>query len=136
MAVMKSKGTVLKMTVTATLTAIPGIVSIEKAGEEGESMDIRSLDSAVGLPMSQTGHVKPPTITIELLLDRANAVHAALYALMRAPANNVLNLVYTDTGPVTEAWTCVTVGIDESFEGTKAVSAKVKFTLTGSATIS
>lgn len=136
MAVMKSKGTVFKITIASVLTAVPGIVSIDKSGEEGESMDVRALDSSAGLPMASTGFVKPPTIGFDFLVDRANAVHVAMYALMRAPATNVVTLTYTDSGPVTETWTSVTVGIDESFEGTKAVTGKAKFVLTGTASLS
>lgn len=136
MATMKSKGTVLKMTIASVLTAIPGIITLDKTGEKGESTDIRALDSAAGLPKTQTGFVAPPTINGTMLLDRANAVHVAMYALMRAPANNVLNLVYTDTGPVTEAWTSVTLGMDETIDGTKAVECKFSWELTGTATVS
>lgn len=136
MATMKSKGTVLKMTIASVLTAIPGIISLDKSGEKGESTPIRALDSSAGLPKTQTGFVEPPTISGTLLLDRANPVHVAMYAYMRTPANNVLNLVYTDTGPVTEAWTAVTLGMDDSFEGSKAVECKFSFELTGTATVS
>jgi len=136
MAVMKSKGTVLKMTIASVLTAIPQIVTLSKSGEKGETDDVRALDSAAGLPNASTGFVAPPKISGEMILDRANAVHVAMFALMRAPANNVLNLVYTDTGPVTEAWTSTALGIDEDFDGSKAVRAKFEWTLTGTATVS
>lgn len=133
MAIMKSKGTVLKMTISSVLTAIPGIVSIDKSGEGGESMDVRALDSSAGLPKAATGFVNPPEIGGELLYDAANAVHVAMKSLMRTPANNVITLTYTDAGPVTESWTSVTLGMDESFEGTKPATTKFKFTCTGTA---
>ena len=49
------------------------------------------------------------------------------------PATNVCSLTYTDSGPVTETWTAAGVGWDESIEGSKPITAKFKFTLTGTA---
>lgn len=137
MATMKSKGTVYKVTISSVLTAVPGITTIDKSGEESETTDIRSLDGGVGLPLAATGFVKPCVVTLSILYDAANSVHAFLKTAMRTVAfPNAQTLTYTDVGPVTETYSCVGIGVDESFDGTKAVEAKVKLTMSGLATTS
>lgn len=130
---MKAKGTILKMTISSVLTAIPGITALDKSGEESETMETWSFDSGAPITHAPTGRVKAPTLGGTLFYDAANAVHAAMKTYMRTPATNVLNLIYTDAGPVTEVWTAAGLGMDESFEATKPVEIKFKFTLSGTA---
>lgn len=129
---MRSKGTVLKVTIATVLTAIPQIISIDKTGEEGESYDGRTLDQASPtMQKPSTGYVSPPVIGGELFYDSANTVHAAIKTLMRAPADTVFTLTYTDAGPVVETWTVSTVGWDEKFAGNDGVKASFKLTCSG-----
>lgn len=137
MAVMKSKGTVVKVTISSVLTAVPAITTIDKSGEETETMDTRTLDGGIGLTLAPTGFVKPCTMTLSILYDAANTVHAFMKTTMRTPANlpNAVTLTYTDAGPVVETHSCVGIGFDESMDGTKPVEGKVKLTMSGLATV-
>ena len=136
MAVLKSKGTVFQYTIAASLTAVPQIVSIDKSGEGSEVMDIRALDSAVGLPMAPTGFVKACEITLDVLFDStAAAVHRSILADMRTPTMGVVTkLLRTDAGPSAEAWTTAGIEFSETIEGTKPIGGKFKFIMTGSPT--
>ncbi len=130
---MKSKGTSVLQSISSVYTAIPGIVSIDKSGEEAETADIRTLDGAAGLPLAPTGFVKPPTISMTILYDAAHASHVALKTLMRTPVVTNFKVTTTDAGPLSEIWSVVGVGVDESYEGTKYAEAKVKLTCSGTA---
>jgi len=134
MAILKSKGTIFQYSISSTLTAVPQIVSIDKSGEGSETMDVRALDSAVGLPMAATGFVKSCEITLDVLFDSTSAsVHRSILADMRTPTMGVVTkLTRTDAGPSAEAWTTAGISFDESMEGSKPIGGKFKFTMTGS----
>lgn len=138
MAILKSKGTVFSYAISSVLTAVPQIVSIDKSGEETETMDVRALDSAVGLPLAPTGFVKPCEISLDVLFDAtAASVHRSIITDMRTPPTtpSTCKLARTDVGPSAEVWTVAGIGFDESMEGSKPIGGKFKFTCTGTPTL-
>lgn len=123
MAKMKGKGTALLRDISGTYTAVPQIISISKSGEASETYSGRTLDGTAHSDMPSTGYVGNPTIGFEFFYDAANAIHAGLKTLMRAPADTNFKITYTDTGPVSEIWVVTGVAIDETVgtdEGVKA----------------
>lgn len=130
---LKSKGTVLAVSISAVYTAIPQIISIDKSGEADETFDSRTLDGAAALTKAPTGFYAPPTISTEFFYDAADTTHAFLKTTMRTPANLPVNvkLTYTDAGPVSEVWSCVGIALDEKFAGNDGVKATAKFEMSG-----
>lgn len=133
MARIKGKGTVFKVTISSVLTAVPGIISIDKSGEETETEEIRVLDGGIGIENDPTGFVKSCVITLEMYADPANSVHTFLKTTMRTPANlpNATTLTSTDAGPVTETWSCVGIAISEKYEASGRVKWTVKLQMSG-----
>lgn len=129
---MRSKGTALLMSIGSVYTAVPQIISIDKSGEKGETFDGRTLDGGAGLPKLSTGFVEPPTISGEIFLDQANAVHLAMKALMRTPVDTNFKLTYTDAGPVSEIWVVTALGISEKMTGNEGVKANFELITSGS----
>lgn len=132
---MKSKGTALLYSISSVYTAIPQIISIDKSGEQTETYDSRTLDGAAGLTKAPTGYVAPPTISGEMFYDAADTTHIKLKTDMRAPTNlpNNCKITFTDTGPLSEIWSCVGIGIDEKIVGNDGVKASFKLELSGTA---
>lgn len=130
---MKGKGTSILQSISAVYTAIPAVISIDKSGEESEVYDARTLDSAAGLPKEPTGFVAPPVISLEMFYDAAHASHIAIKTLIRAPTATNFKITYTDTGPLSEVWSVVGVGMDEKVVGNDGVKATVKLTTSGTA---
>lgn len=137
---MKSKGTVLAVSIATVYTAIPLIQTISRSEEKTETYDSRTLDQTnPGLTFDQTGYASPPKFTAKLFYDAANSVHAALKALARTPVaatpfNTNFKMTYTDAGPVAETWAVPGVGWSEEVDGTKGVMATL--TLEASGTVS
>lgn len=132
----QSKGTILAMSISSTFTAIPQILSIDKTGEANNYYDSTTLDGPTGETHDNTGFVKVPEISAEFFYDPTNTVHIALKALMRSPSTTIpsgkvsagtpFKLTYTDSGPLTETWNVVGLGIDEKFQTKDGVKATLK----------
>lgn len=128
---MKGKGTIVKVTISSVLTAIPGIISIDISGEGSETEEIRVLDGEAAIEMDSTGFVKPRVWTLEFYYDAANSVHAFLKASMRTPVSVVCSLTYTDPGPTTETQTCTGIEWSEKIESGGRVKATCKLQMSG-----
>ena len=79
MATIKGKGTVLKVTISASLTAIPQITSLTPGGVTNDKVDTTNLDS-VWMESDSTIPDGTP-ISGQLNLDMADTEHRALHAL-------------------------------------------------------
>lgn len=85
MAHVKGKGTVLKVTLDAVLTAIPAVVSLVPPGWSNDKVDITDLDST-WMECDST-IPDPAAITGILNYDPADAVHQDLEALAASGAS-------------------------------------------------
>lgn len=86
MAIVKTKGTLLQVTISSTLTTIGQIISFNKAEDKGESFESDYLEkTGPGIPMTATGRVTVGEISGELFLDPADASHEFIMSQLETP---------------------------------------------------
>lgn len=124
MAIVKCKGTALKLTIVATPTAIPNLLSLDHSGAESEFFDSTALDTSGAYRTSElTGYSKPGTVSAELFYDPGSATHQAITDLITTPAASVWQIAFVDSGNSTQdlAVTGVkfgsTVAMDDGLKG-------------------
>jgi hypothetical protein len=116
MAKVKVKGTVIKQTISASLTAVAQIIDFAHDGAETETYDATTIDtSGAGKEYSQTGYSEGGNFNFSAFYDPNLAGHKAITAYIAAPANCVWNVVTTDAGPTTNAFTAA--GVTFGFKG-------------------
>lgn len=124
MAVIVCKGTVLELTIVATPTAIPNLISLDHSGAESEFFDSTALDTSAAYRTSaNTGYSKPGTLSAELFYDPGSATHQAITDLITTPAASVWALTFADSGTTTQDLTVSgvkfgsTVAMDDGLKG-------------------
>jgi predicted secreted protein len=118
------KGTVIKQTISAVLTAVAQITEFSADSMENETADVTTIDtSGAGKEHLATGYTEGGNFSFGGFFDPALAGHKAITALLATPAPVVWNLVTTATGPVTHAFTSAGLG----FGMTGAMNDCLKF---------
>lgn len=126
MAIVRSKGTKVQHTVSATLVDIAQVLSIEHSGCGSITFDSTTLDGGVYKTKAASGYSNPGTVAIEGFYDPALAGHKAITALITTPASNAMKLIYADTAATNQAFT--QAGVE--FGVTVAMEDGLKFTAT------
>jgi len=96
MAKVIGKGTVLQHTISAALTAIAQVISIEHSGSKSKTFDSTALDSGVFGSRDLTGYSDPGTVSGELFYDSALAGHQFITDNITTPAKNAMKLIYAN----------------------------------------
>lgn len=107
MAIVVSKGTIIKQTIASVLTAVAQVKSFGLDGMKSESFDSTTLDSGVGKRHSLTGYSEGGSVSMSLFYDPSLAGHKALLAPITTPAEGVWNMVTPDaavTAFTTSEW--------------------------------
>jgi hypothetical protein len=134
MAKIKSKGTVLAMTISAVATAIPQLKSISLSGEKSETFDTTTLDGVAFKTKAPTGYVEPHAISAEGFYDPDDAVITAFIALVAAPVATNFTITYTDTTPASRIYSGVGFGADISVAMADGVSISYSIETSGAPT--
>lgn len=127
MAKIKGKGTVLQQTISAVLTAVAQLTSIEQTGAESETFDCTTLDtSGAGKEYSQTGYSEGGSVNFEGFYDPALAGHQAMTDLITTPAECNWKLIFSNSSE--QAFTGAGISFDQTIEMDNGVtfSASVK----------
>lgn len=89
MAVIKSKGSVLSLTIASALTPIAQILSLDAGDVESETFEADYLDNgSPGIPYAPTGRVEGGKVNGELFFDQSLAGQAGYMALIAAPPSS------------------------------------------------
>lgn len=136
MAKLKSKGTVLKQTISASLAAVAQVISISTSGTETETFDATCLDSGVGKEYQQTGYAEGGSVDFELFYDVDLAGHQAITDLVTTPADCVWSITYTDGTPFEEQFTAAGLGIGRTIAMNDGVKMSVSLKVDGLPTYS
>lgn len=123
MAKIIGKGTILRSTISAMLTAVAQVNSISTSGFASQTFDGTSLDSAVGREMILTGYSTPGNVDLELFYDPALAGHAFYLTTISVPVNVVHTITYVNATVLTFT------GSGMDFGATIAMDDGVKATL-------
>lgn len=134
MAKLKGKGTTLQQTISSVLTDVAQVISIDLSGEASEDYDSTTLDGAAYKTKELTGYTEPGSLSAELFFDPALAGHAAIVALMTAPATCVWKLKYSDSGPSSLTYTSTGLGLDQKVVTNDGLKATLKMNRTGAPT--
>lgn len=111
MAKVKSKGTVLKQDIAATLTAVAQIIEVGHDGAESETYESTTLDtSGAGKEYSQTGYSEGGSVDFSIFLDPALAGHQSLMDDVTTPAERDYEITFADTGATASAFTAAGIG--------------------------
>lgn len=132
MAKVKVKGTIIKQTISATLTAVAQITEFNHDGAASETWDATTIDtSGAGKEYSQTGYSEGGNFNFSIFYDPSLAGHQAITDLVTTPAACVWNIVFTDTGPSTCAFTSAGVSFGFTGQMSDGLKADVGLKLTG-----
>ena len=132
MAKIKVKGTIIKQTISSTLTAVAQITEFNHSGAESETYDATTLEtSGAGKEYSQTGYAEGGSVDFNMFYDPALAGHKAITALITTPANCVWNITFADAAPTTCAFTSAGVGFGFTGAMNDGLKADVNLKLTG-----
>lgn len=132
MAKCKVKGTVIKQTISAVLTAVAQITEFNHSGAETETYDATTVDtSGAGKEYSQTGYTEGGSFDFSIFYDPNLAGHQAITDLVTTPADCVWNITFTDAGPSTSAFTSAGVGFGFTGAMNDGLKADVSLKITG-----
>jgi hypothetical protein len=128
----KVKGTIIKQTISSTLTAVAQITEFNHSGAESETFDATTLDtSGAGKEYSQTGYAEGGSFGFNMFYDPALAGHKAITALVTTPASCIWNITFADTAPTTCAFTSAGIGFGLTGAMNDGLKADVNLKLTG-----
>lgn len=130
-----SKGTVLKDTISASLTAVASIISLDIDGAESQTYDSTTLDGAVFKTYDLTGYAEPPKISGELFFDPQTSTHKNFSNRMgfvsTAPTSTVMNVVFADAGTTTMSFTSTGVAFGISVDMASGLKSKFSIQVSG-----
>lgn len=128
MAKIVSKGTVIKQTISMSLTAVAQVISLSHSGAEVETYDATTLDtSGSGKEYSNTGYVEGGSVDLELFYDPALSGHQAITDDVTTPAERAWEITFSDT--TAAAFTVAGVGFGFDIDMSDATKGSVSLKL-------
>lgn len=132
MAKLKVKGTVIKQTISASLTAVAQITEFNHDGAESETYDATTIDtSGAGKEYSQTGYSEGGNFGFSIFYDDKLAGHQAITDLITTPANCVWDITTTAASASAMAFTSAGVGFGFTGAMNDGLKADVSLKITG-----
>ena len=132
--VVRSKGTVLKVTIATVLTAVSQMLSLEFSEAENETFEADYLDNPdAGIPYKGTGRTEGGELSYEGWFDPVLAGHQALTDLLTTPADagTECQVVYADTAATEWDFTAAGVSLGVAVALNEGLKCKGKFKLDG-----
>lgn len=123
MAKIKGKGTIIKHTISAALTAIAQVTEMEISGSGSTTWESTALDTGVFKTFEQTGYSNPGTFSLGLFFDPALAGHQFITDTITTPQDNAMQITYADQANTTQDFTSagvefgVVVAMDDGLRG-------------------
>jgi len=132
MAKIRCKGTIIKQTISASLTAVAQITDFNHDGAESETFDATTLDtSGAGKEYSQTGYSEGGNFGFTIFYDDTLAGHQAITDLVTTPASCVWNITTTAATAAAMAFTSAGVGFGFTGAMNDGLKADVSLKITG-----
>lgn len=124
------KGTVIKQTISMSLTAVAQVISIEHSGAEAETFDNTTLDTTgSGKEHLATGYTEGGSINLELFWDPALAGHQSITDELTTPSEVDWEMTFADSGVTTMAFTVAGTGFDWSVDMADGLKASISLKL-------
>lgn len=103
MAMLKSKGTALSVSIASVYTAVAQIIDMDKDAMTSETFDADTVDNAdAGIPYLPTGRTEGGSVSGNLFLDPALSIHKTLLGFLETPAVQAWKLTFSDAAAT--AW--------------------------------
>jgi hypothetical protein len=132
MAKIRCKGTIIRQTISASLTAVAQITDFNHDGAESETFDATTLDtSGAGKEYSQTGYSEGGNFGFTIFYDDMLAGHQAITDLVTTPASCVWDIKTTATSSVAMQFTSAGVGFGFTGAMNDGLKADVSLKITG-----
>ena len=126
------KGTVLKQTITTTLTAVAQVLEFGHSGAESETYDSTTVDtSGAGKTYAPTGYSEGGSFDFGLFWDPALAGHQAVTDLVTTPATCAWSLTFTDAATTVSTFDSAGVGFGFTGAMNDGLKSDVSLKLTG-----
>lgn len=123
MTVYAGKGTLFRMTISATLTTVTQVRSMSWNPGTVETMETDDLSSTY-VTLGVTGRAGGGTVNLSLLYDPATSTHQEIHKLWNTPATNAMSIAWPD-GVKTQAFTGIITGLNATVERADPLSADV-----------
>jgi hypothetical protein len=105
MAKVVCKGSIFKMTISASLTAVAQLTDFEVTGIEAETVDSTTLDGGVFKTYDHTGYAEGGEFNANGLYDPALSGHQFIGDIITTPADNACQITYANGGGTTQSFT-------------------------------
>jgi len=130
MAKIKCKGTVIKQTISTTLTAVAQILDFNHSGAETETFESSTLDtSGAGKEYAQTGWTEGGSMDFTLFFDPALAGHQAIMDDVTTPTERNWSIEFADAATTTATFDVAGVGFGWSGSLNDGLKADVSLKL-------
>jgi|14BtaG_2_1085337.scaffolds.fasta_scaffold23579_3 hypothetical protein len=123
------KGTILKSTISATLTAVAQITSISTSGFKSETYESTCLDTGVGKTKGLTGYAEGGTCDVEIFYDPGLAGHQFYQDSITTPVEIVHTITYTDASVTTFTSSGIDMGVTVAMDD--GLKSSLSFEITG-----
>ena len=116
MARIVTKGAVVKITISAVLTAIAQSISITEASVENDVEPTPTLDDGIGPTKSNTGYTTTGDHSLEVYFDKASATHEFITdTILLGAASYPIACSITGSDGLIDTFNAVGMGITKSF---------------------
>lgn len=116
MATVVTKATLLKVTISASLTSVVQITELSIGGQQQETFSIKTLDGGAAVGKKSTGYYEQGNITGRYFYDPANATHQFIAASSQTPLTTdvACAIVMTDTDSTSLTFNAAAIGLGET----------------------
>lgn len=130
MAVAKTQGAVLQLSIASVYTTVAQRVRIKPNDSTRNKLETTDLDSTAETSVS--GIIREGEVELEVFLDTADATHAAIWTLKGSGAVGDWKIIYADTGATVDAFSAWISGISTGEFTTDGLQkATIKTQITG-----
>lgn len=114
MALVKGKGTILKLTISAVLTAIAQLIELDIGAQDPETFDSKTLGGGV-FEQDATGYASQGDITGNYFYDATNATHQFIASNSLTPGTEVAgNVTMADSGSTEIDFDAAAIGVGQT----------------------
>lgn len=134
MAIIRSKGTLLKLSIASVMTTIAQVPMLDLPEASNETFEADYLDNtAAGIPHKATGRTEGGEIGFELWFDPVLATHQAITDLLTTPASagTAGKIVFADGAATEWGFTAAGVTLGGAVQLKEGLKAKGKLKLDG-----
>lgn len=123
-----ARGSILKLTISSTLTAIAQIKSVKVGDTTSDVIQVDSLDdSGIGHDFINAGTATQDDITAEAFWDPDNTTHKFITGLIAAPSGFPVagSIVTTDATPASTTFSAIGFGFGATINVNEALMANI-----------